>query len=105
MNQQQYPLSDGVCLRYHRANPDDNALLHTTHALQVLEVTKDPPRMNDVDNYSDDQYRVVLSDGSHFVPAVLNHSLNYLVHHNVLGRNTVIALDHLFCIPITGGRR
>ena len=44
-----------------------------------------------------DRYRVIISDGVHFIQAMLATQLNDLVRTNAIGKHTVVVVEKATC--------
>jgi replication factor A1 len=94
-----YQLSAGICQRLYHAGQDDEELFNTGHTVQFLSVKKVAPSGS-----STDRYRILFSDGEHYLHAMLATQLNYLVDDESIGKNT-IALVERFTNNTVQGRR
>ena len=86
-----HELETGIAERLHKAESDDEQLFTTPHTLQVLSVK--PVGVHG----QQDRHRVILSDGRHFVQAMLATQLNNLVADNSITKNTVIVTEKISC--------
>ncbi|KAH7923565.1 replication factor-a protein [Leucogyrophana mollusca] len=89
-------LSSGICLRLSEASPSDIENIGTGHTVQLLSIKKVTPTTNTAAP-AVDRYRIIISDGVHFVQAMLATQLNDLVANNEIGKNTVVIIDKLTC--------
>jgi replication factor A1 len=86
-------LSAGICLRLHNADPEDEDLFTAGHTVQFLSIKQVTPGSN----AALDRYRIIISDGEHFLQAMLATQLNTLVQDNSIGKNTVAIINKLTC--------
>jgi replication factor A1 len=88
-------LTPGICTRLQNTPLDNHDLFNTPHIVQFLsikEVLTSPTNQPSVD-----RYRITISDGVDFMPALLAKELNHLVHENKIEKNTVAILEKLTC--------
>jgi len=84
-------LTAGCCSRLFYATPEDDPLFNQEHIVQFLSIKK-------VNNPGgSDRYGIVMSDGIHFILAMLATQLNSLVNDNSIGKNTVAVIEKLTC--------
>jgi len=86
-------LTAGSCYRLYNADPNDDDLFNNPHTLQVLSIKK----VSAANTGSVDRYRIIISDGIHFMQAMLATQLNSMVNDNSIGKHTVIGVDKLTC--------
>jgi len=86
-------LSAGICLRLHNADAGDEELFAAGHTVQFLSIKQVTPG----NNSALDRYRIIISDGEHFLQAMLATQLNALVKGNTVGKNTVAVIDKFTC--------
>ncbi|KAF8205770.1 hypothetical protein K438DRAFT_1818495 [Mycena galopus ATCC 62051] len=79
-------LTAGSCLGLHVAAPGDTSLFDATHTLQLLSVRS-----------CRDRYRIIVSDGEHFIQAMLATQLNGLVKDEVIKKNSIINVTKMTC--------
>ncbi|KAJ8088096.1 60S acidic ribosomal protein P1 [Marasmius tenuissimus] len=93
-----YELETGVAELLHKAESDDEQLFTAPHTLQVLSVksvgVKDQA----------DRHRVILSDGRHFVQAMLATQLNHFITDELVSKHTVIVTEKISCNYVQGKR-
>jgi replication factor A1 len=91
-------LTPGMCTRLHEASPDDAELWESKPTLQFLSVKKlgqsGPERA--------DRYRIIISDGTHFLQAMLATQLNELVQNDVITKNSIVTVDKMICNVVSG---
>ena len=93
MSQQQ--LSAGICARLSEASPTEIEELGSGYTVQLLSIKKvtNPPNST----ATIDRYRIILSDGVHFVQAMLATQLNELVSNGDIVKNSIVVIDKLTC--------
>lgn len=92
MSQQQ--LSAGVCARLSEASPTEIDELGTGYTVQLLSIKK---VAQSTTTAAIDRYRIILSDGVHFVQAMLATQLNELVSRGDIVKNSIVVIDKLTC--------
>ena len=90
-------LTAGICMRLHNIkDDDDNEALYNSHpTFQVLSIKKVGPGQN-----GQDRHRVIVSDGEHFLQAMLATQINEQVDRGELTKNSVIVADKFTCNPV-----
>ena len=88
-------LSSGICRRLNEAPEEEIEHLASGHTVQLLSVKKVSPTQNA--STPTDRYRIIISDGIHFVQAMLATQLNDLVTTGQISKYTVIVIDRLAC--------
>ncbi|KAJ3997283.1 hypothetical protein F5050DRAFT_1569709 [Lentinula boryana] len=91
-----YQLSTGICQRIHNATPNEDELFNGSHTLQVLSLKK-VGKQTENTNLPTDRYRVVLSDGVHFLQAMLATQLNEMIVEKHLARHSIVYVERLSC--------
>lgn len=89
-------LSAGICQRLQNADTGDEDLFTAGHTVQFLSIKQVTPTTAS-SNPAQDRYRIIISDGEHFLQAMLATQLNMLVHDNSIGKNTVAVIEKLTC--------
>ncbi|KAI0093894.1 replication factor-A protein 1 [Irpex rosettiformis] len=89
-----FQLTSGICERIHNIKNDEEqeALTQTTPTLQVLSIKKVGPSTT-----AADRYRVIVSDGEHFLQAMLATQLNKFVEDDEVVKNSIIVIDKFTC--------
>ncbi|KAH7889519.1 hypothetical protein F5I97DRAFT_1995013 [Phlebopus sp. FC_14] len=88
-------LSSGICSRLNEASPTEIEQLGSGYAVQLLSIKKVNPTSTTAPPI--DRYRIIISDGVHFVQAMLATQLNELVTNGQIMKNTVVVVDKLTC--------
>ncbi|KAI9462214.1 hypothetical protein HD554DRAFT_2289372 [Boletus coccyginus] len=88
-------LSAGVCARLNDASPEEIDELGSGYTVQLLSIKK----VNQTTSTAPaiDRYRIILSDGVHFVQAMLATQLNELVSRGDIVKNSIVVIDKLTC--------
>ncbi|KAH7911406.1 hypothetical protein BJ138DRAFT_1179561, partial [Hygrophoropsis aurantiaca] len=90
-------LSSGICRHLSEASPAEIENIGTGHTVQLLSIKKVTPTTTTGNAPSTDRYRIIISDGEHFVQAMLATQLNELVANNEIEKNTIVIIDKLTC--------
>ncbi|KAJ6490618.1 replication factor-A C terminal domain-containing protein [Mycena vitilis] len=86
-------LTAGSCIGLQNAAPGDASLFDATHTLQLLSV-----RLVGSNTTSTvDRYRIIVSDGEHFIQAMLATQLNHLVKDDQIKKNTIVNVTKMTC--------
>ncbi len=94
-------LTAGVCSRINENLSDDNELFNSQPTVQLLSFKKIPPTGGPTNV---DRYRVIVSDGEHFVQSMLATQLNNLVEEDLIAKCT-IAIIEKFSVNLVQGKR
>ena len=100
-------LSGGICQRLNAGDSNDESIWSTKPTLQFLSIKKVVPGTNPGPNNpsaTTDRYRIIISDGLHFLQAMLATQLNYLVEEDRIGKNTIALIENMSCQTITDKR-
>lgn len=100
-------LSGGICQRLNAGDSNDESIWGTKPTLQFLSIKKVVPGTNpgpNNPNATTDRYRIIISDGLHFLQAMLATQLNYLVEEDRIGKNTIALIENMSCQTITDKR-
>ncbi|EAU88740.1 replication factor-A protein 1 [Coprinopsis cinerea okayama7 len=89
-------LTAGSCERLQFANPQDASVFESPHTIQFLSIKK-VNTANPNSNAPVDRYRIIISDGVHFIQAMLATQLNELVQNNSIGKHTVAVVERATC--------
>jgi replication factor A1 len=85
-------LTKGICARIMATIPAETDDIYSSKpVLQMLSIKK--VASDSTTTAQTDRYRVILSDGVHFVQSMLATQLNGLVEKDLIGRNALIRLD------------
>ena len=84
-----YHLSTGACAQITQASADDQAAWSMQPTVQFLSIKK----LQNTSTTSPDRYRLIISDGVHFVQAMLATQLNELVENDTIKKHTVAVLE------------
>ena len=95
-------LTSGFLSRVTVAEQDDENLWTSRPNLQFLSVKRIVGKDGLPAPGTPERYRIIASDGDHFLQAMLATQLNYLVHNDAIGRNTVATIDKLSCNSVQG---
>ncbi|KAG2349455.1 replication factor-A protein 1 [Suillus weaverae] len=88
-------LSSGICRRLNEAPQEEIDQLASGHTVQLLSIKKVAPTSSSTT--ATDRFRIIISDGVHFVQAMLATQLNDLVANGDINKNTVVVIDKLAC--------
>ncbi|KIL54188.1 hypothetical protein M378DRAFT_867989 [Amanita muscaria Koide BX008] len=91
-----YQLSPGSCQRLHDTVSSYDPILNQPHILQILAI-KALTSANSVD-----RYRVILSDGVHFIQAMFALQLNEYVEEKQIQKYSVISIEKSTCSGLQG---
>lgn len=83
-------LSTGACARLNAAGPEDEELLNNRWTLQVLSVKK--VAAQHPTSKAQERNRIIISDGEHFLQAMLATQLNSRVESGEVCKNTIIVV-------------
>ncbi|KAH9173515.1 replication factor-a protein [Lactarius sanguifluus] len=104
-------LTQGICERLNSGDKDDESLwgTGTKPNLQLLSIKKvvASAATNPPDNQgapTTDIYRIIISDGVHFLQAMLATQLNYLVEKHRIRKNTIALIENMSCQQIMDKR-
>jgi replication factor A1 len=87
-------LTQGAIKRLHEGTPEDTEVWETRPTLQFLSIKKIVAQGTEVRN---DRYRIILSDGVHFLPAMLAMQLNELVENGTMTKYTIVTVEKMVC--------
>jgi replication factor A1 len=98
-------LTPGLCTRLQNTSCDNQDLFNTPHIVQFLSIKEVlANKGSPTNNPSDDRYRITISDGVNYMPALLAKQLNHLVHENKIEKHTVAILEKLMCTYVKENR-
>ncbi|KAF8911056.1 hypothetical protein CPB84DRAFT_1763251 [Gymnopilus junonius] len=92
-----HQLSAGSIKLLQTASPDDVTVFESQHTLQFLSIKRVGNTPNPTGATPPDRYRIIMSDGVHYMQAMLATQLNSLVQDNIIGKNTIALIDKLTC--------
>ena len=84
-----YHLSTGACAQITQASTDDLEAWSMQPTVQFLSIKK----LVNTSATNPDRYRLIISDGVHFVQAMLATQLNELVENDTIKKHTVAVLE------------
>jgi len=91
-------LSNGSCKQLQNATPEDVDVFNSQHTVQFLSIKKVGNVNNDPSKApGPDRYRIIMSDGIHYMQAMLATQLNGMVQDNTITKGTVALLEKLTC--------
>lgn len=89
-------LSKGTCQLFKNAQPDDPDVFNTEYTVQFLFVKK--VGNTGVDGRGGfDRYRIIMSDGTHYMQAMLATQLNSMVEQQQIMKGSIVVLEKLTC--------
>ena len=89
-----FQLTAGSVELLQNATPEDVDVFNTQHVMQFLSIKQVGQHPM---GSAPDRYRIILSDGIHYMQAMLATQLNGMVQENIIGKNTVAVLEKLTC--------
>ena len=89
-----FQLTAGSCELLQNATPEDIDVFNTQHVMQFLSIKQVGQHPT---SSTPDRYRIIMSDGIHYMQAMLATQLNSMVQENTIGKNTVAVLEKLTC--------
>jgi replication factor A1 len=90
-------LTAGICTRLHNAHPDDDELFNSEHIVQFVSIKKVVPASTTTVTPSVDRHRIIMSDGEHYLQAMLATQLNTLVYEGAIQKNAIVVVEKLTC--------
>ncbi|EDR14355.1 uncharacterized protein LACBIDRAFT_182415 [Laccaria bicolor S238N-H82] len=90
-----FQLTAGSCERLNNATPSEEDVFNQPHTVQFLSIKK--VNTTNASSSAVDRYRIIMSDGIHFIQAMLATQLNSMVQDNTIGRHTVAVIEKLTC--------
>ena len=90
-----FQLTAGICQRLQAVkNEEEQAVLSQSPiTLQVLSIKK----VGATSSATSDRYRIIVSDGEHFVQAMLATHVNKLVEDGEVVKNSIVVIDKFTC--------
>jgi replication factor A1 len=89
-----FQLTAGSCELLQNATPEDVDVFNTQHVMQFLSIKQVGQQPA---GSTPDRYRIIMSDGIHYMQAMLATQLNAMVQENTIGKYTVAILEKLTC--------
>lgn len=86
-----FNLSSGACAQIIKAPADDTAAQNLQPTVQFLSIKKVTNTSTNGANL--DRYRLIVSDGTHFIQAMLATQLNHLVENDTIKKLCVAVLE------------
>lgn len=96
----EFQLSAGSCRRLQTAPHADDSVYDAPHTIQFLSIKK--VNSTSVTGGPLERYRIIISDGVHFIQAMLATQLNNLVNEQTISRNTVAVIEKSTCNTVQG---
>ena len=93
-------LTAGICSRINNNVSDDDELFNMQPTVQLLSFKKIPPTSGP----SVDRYRVIVSDGEHFLQSMLATQMNYIVEEDQIGKGAIAVIEK-FSVNLVQGKR
>ncbi|PPQ98811.1 hypothetical protein CVT24_003365 [Panaeolus cyanescens] len=93
-------LSTGCCQRLQAATPDDAEVFEQEYTVQFLSVKlvgNNAKSANPNAAPQPERHRIIMSDGVHYMQAMLATQLNHLVHEQKVDKNVIVVLEKLTC--------
>ena len=100
MSTTDFQLSSGSCKRLQTAPQADDAVYDAPHTIQFLSIKK--VNSTGANGGPLERYRIIVSDGTHFIQAMLATQLNPLVNDQTIARNTVAVIEKSTCNTVQG---
>ncbi|TFK30066.1 replication factor-A protein 1 [Coprinopsis marcescibilis] len=97
-------LTAGSCERLECSDPSDTSVFDSHHTVQLLSIKKVNSPNVASKTTPQDRYRIIMSDGVHFIQAMLATQLNELVVNNTIGKHTVAVIEKSTCNYVQGKR-
>lgn len=90
-----YQLTGGICARLNDVNSLDEELQASSPTVQFLSFKQVPPTAGS--SATVDRYRVIVSDGEHFLQAMLATQLNHLIEEGKVGKHSIAVIEKFTC--------
>ena len=88
-------LTAGICSRLNDLSNIDEDILNSKPTIQFLSFKKVPPTTGVAANV--DRYRIIISDGEHFLQAMLATQLNHLIEEERIKKHSIAMIDKFSC--------
>ncbi|KAI8989731.1 replication factor-a protein [Trametes punicea] len=92
-------LTTGICARLNNPENDDDELFNSQPVVQFLSFKRVPPSGG---ASTMDRYRVIVSDGEHFLQAMLATQLNHMVEEEQLLKHSIAVIEKFTCNLVQG---
>ncbi|KAI0372965.1 replication factor-a protein [Pilatotrama ljubarskyi] len=92
-------LTAGICSRLNNSENDDEELFNSQPVVQFLSFKRVPPG-GGASNM--DRYRVIVSDGEHFLQSMLATQLNHLVEEEQILKHSIAVIEKFTCNLVQG---
>lgn len=88
-------LTAGICARLSDVSNIEDSVLNSSPTVQFLSFKKVAPTTGGAANL--DRYRIIISDGEHFLQAMLATQLNHLVDEERIKKHSVAVIEKFSC--------
>lgn len=88
-------LTAGICSRLNDLSNIDEDILNSKPTIQFLSFKKVPPTTGVAANV--DRYRIIISDGEHFLQAMLATQLNHLIEKEEIKKHSIVVIEKFSC--------
>ncbi|KAJ8483106.1 hypothetical protein ONZ51_g4913 [Trametes cubensis] len=92
-------LTTGICARLNSSENDDDDLFNSQPIVQFLSFKRVPPSGG---TSTMDRYRVIVSDGEHFLQSMLATQLNPLVEEEQIVKHSIAVIEKFTCNLVQG---
>ncbi|CDO73580.1 hypothetical protein BN946_scf185014.g50 [Trametes cinnabarina] len=92
-------LTTGICARLSNSENDDDELYNSQPVVQFLSFKRVPPSGG---ASTMDRYRVIVSDGEHFLQSMLATQLNHLVEEEQVLKHSIAVIEKFTCNLVQG---
>ncbi len=93
-------LSGGICERLNTGDSNDESIWNSKSTLQFLSIKRVTANPGPGNPNATDRYRIIISDGLHFLQAMLATQLNYLVEEDRIVKHTIALVEGMSCQTI-----
>ncbi|KAF9523431.1 hypothetical protein CPB83DRAFT_821579 [Crepidotus variabilis] len=99
-------LTSGICKKFLIAPLDDADVFNSEHTVQILSLKAiSPGPSTDPSKPAEpERFRLIMSDGVHFMQALLATQLNFMVFEEILLKNAIAVVETINCHIIEGKR-
>lgn len=88
-------LTAGICSRLDDLSNVDDDILNSRPTIQFLSIKKVPPTTGVAATV--DRYRIIISDGEHFLQAMLAVQLNHLIDEGEIKKHSIAVIEKFSC--------